>query len=407
MRLLLIMASYNPPSEDLPIFDNSVFVATNTTTLTRLEANKLYLRKTIEDTCTALETFSAGLAASFINVSGTITSATMLIYSVLICPTVIVDEILTNIPSNTCNVYNNQVSGILNIATNARTANLNIATGQINNQLSIGSNFNTQTNIYGGLIAMLNAVSITGTLDVTSTTTTPSIITNNITGATTTDPLYISNGVNQLGRIYIGGAKSASSGGVYIGGSNNPISVLGSSLFVNGLESQNNIALSNSAYIVPPITPPTLPINSLGYYYNYPILQTTTSTTGYKYNPATNTSGASNYFNAGIYVANINSIVRFGNSVTAGTYVYYIGIASGTTAGTVTTSTVTDITPVSGSMREAYFGNIINIDFSNSHTLCFTLAVDSYVNIFSNFTSMSVTGGTVSISLLGCVRRIA
>ena len=390
------MASYNPPSEDLPIFDNSVFVSTNTTTLTRAEANKLYLRKTIDDTCTALETFSAGLVSSFITVISTITT-----------PTVIVDDIQTNASNNTCNIYNNQTSGILNIATNARTANVNIATGQTNNQLSIGSNNNTQTNLYGGLIALLNSASISGTLDVTNTTTTPSIITNDITGSTTTDPLYISNGINQLGRIYIGGSKSASSGGVYIGGTSCSLGVYGTATFVVGLESQNNITLSNSAYIVPPTTPPTLPINSLGYYYNYPILQTTTSTTGYKYNPSTNTSGASNYFNAGIYVANINSIVRFGNAVTAGTYVYYIGIASGTTAGTVTTGTVTDITPVSGSMREAYFGNIINIDFSNSHTLCFTLTVDSYVNIFSNFSTMSVTGGTVTISLLGCVRRIA
>ena len=390
------MASYNPPSEDLPIFDNSVFVSTNTTTLTRIEANKLYLRKTIDDTCTALETFSAGLVSSFITVISTITT-----------PTVIVDDIQTNASNNTCNIYNNQTSGILNIATNARTANVNIATGQTNNQLSIGSNNNTQTNLYGGLIALLNSASISGTLDVTNTTTTPSIITNDITGSTTTDPLYISNGINQLGRIYIGGSKSASSGGVYIGGTSCSLGVYGTATFVVGLESQNNITLSNSAYIVPPTTPPTLPINSLGYYYNYPILQTTASTTGYKYNPSTNTSGASNYFNAGIYVANINSIVRFGNAVTAGTYVYYIGIASGTTAGTVTTGTVTDITPVSGSMREAYFGNIINIDFSNSHTLCFTLTVDSYVNIFSNFSTMSVTGGTVTISLLGCVRRIA
>ena len=395
MPLLLIMASYQPPSEDLPVFDNSVFTITNSSTLTRSEANKLYLRKTIADTCTALETFSAGIITTFLTASSNITGS------------LISNSISSVLSSDTVDIYNNQISGILNIATNARTANINIATGQTNNQLSIGSNFNTQTNIYGGLVALLNSASVTGTLGVSGTTTTPSIITNNITGATTTDPLYISNGTTQLGRIYIGGNKSSSSGGIYIGGTSCSLGVFGTTTFVLGLESQNNITLTNSSYIIPPTTPPTLPINSLGYYYNYPILQTTTSTTGYKYNPSTNTSGASNYFNAGVYVANINSIVRFGNAVTAGTYVYYIGIASGTTAGTVTTSTVTEITPVSGSMREAFFGNIINIDFSNSHTLCFTLTVDSYVNIFSNFSSMSVTGGTVTISLLGCVRRIA
>lgn len=407
MRLLLIMASYNPPSEDLPIFDNSVFVLTNSETLTRTEANKIYLRKTIADTCTALETFSAGLAASFINVTGTLTAATIQAYSSIITPLITTSDYQASDPSLVCDICNNQTSGVLNIATNARTGNINIGTGQTNNQLSLGSTFNTQTNITGGAIALFGNTDITGTLDVTGITTTPTIITNNITGSTTIDPLYISYTPTQLGRIYIGGNKTSSSGGIYIGGSNNSLSVYGGATFVGGLESQNTITLTNSSYIVCPTTPPTLPITALAYYYNYPSLQSTVSTAIYKFNPVTNTTGASNYFNAGVYVANINSIVRFGNSVTAGTYIYNIGIASGTTTGTVTTSTVTNITPVSSDMREAFFGNIINIDFSNSHTLCFTLTVNSFVNIFANFSSMSVTGGSVVITLSGCVRRIA
>ena len=89
------MASYNQPSENLPIFYNEVFVLANSTTLTKTEANQLYLRKTIADTCTALETFSAGLAASFINVSGTLTAATIQAFSNLITP------LITPSPSNT------------------------------------------------------------------------------------------------------------------------------------------------------------------------------------------------------------------------------------------------------------------------------------------------------------------
>ena len=64
------MASYNPPTEDLPIFDNEVFSAssaTSTTILTVGLANLLYLRKTFPDTATALETFQAGIKTPSIN----------------------------------------------------------------------------------------------------------------------------------------------------------------------------------------------------------------------------------------------------------------------------------------------------------------------------------------------------
>ena len=401
------MASYNPPSENLPIFDNEVFVLANSTTLTKTEANQLYLRKTIADTCTALETFSAGLEASFINVSGTLTAATIQAFSNLITPLITTSDYEVTDPTLDCDFCNNQTSGVLNIGTNARTGNINIGTNQTNNQLSIGSTFNTQTNITGGAIALFGNTDITGTLDVTSTTTTPSIITNNITGSTTTDPLYISNSSTQLGRIYIGGAKASSSGGIYIGGSNNPVSVYGTSTFVLGLESQNTITLTNSSYIIPPTVPPTLPITALAYYYNYPVLATTNTSTGYDFNPASNTSGGSNFFNAGVYVANINSISRFTAAVTSGNYTYNIGVSYTTSTGTVTTGNSTVITPVSGSMRGFYFGNIVNVDFSNSHTICFTIASNSFVNLFSNISSLTLTGGNVTISTYGCVRRIA
>jgi len=63
------MASYSPPSEQLPIFDNEVFSnnLNGSTILTVAQANLLYLRKTFADTATALETFSAGIKSSFID----------------------------------------------------------------------------------------------------------------------------------------------------------------------------------------------------------------------------------------------------------------------------------------------------------------------------------------------------
>jgi len=61
------MASYIPPSEQLPIFDNAVFESPAGSGLTLAQANLLYLRKTFPDTATAVETFSAGLLSPFMN----------------------------------------------------------------------------------------------------------------------------------------------------------------------------------------------------------------------------------------------------------------------------------------------------------------------------------------------------
>jgi len=61
------MASYTPPTELLPIFDNSVFIHDTGTGLTQTQADALYLKKTVADTATALETFSAGIRTNDIN----------------------------------------------------------------------------------------------------------------------------------------------------------------------------------------------------------------------------------------------------------------------------------------------------------------------------------------------------
>ena len=147
------MASYNPPSENLPIFDNSVFTTSSTSGgLTLAQANTLYLRKAYPDICTELETFSAGISTTFLTSSGNITGP------------IVSNSLSAVLSSDTVNLYNNLTNGVLNIGTNGRTANMNIGTGQTNNQLSIGSNNNTQTNIYGGSIYCGNNTYVQGTL---------------------------------------------------------------------------------------------------------------------------------------------------------------------------------------------------------------------------------------------------
>jgi hypothetical protein len=228
------MASYNPPSEFLPIFDNSVFTTTNDSStsgggLTLAQANALYLRKTYPDTCTAYETFSAGLeTTSFLSTgtatvqgvfyanggiqglgairttadifstggkvygkslettsNGNLTLGTGNIVSVkditasgtitgtFSGPTsgnIISNSIQSVLASDIMNIATTQTGGALNIATGARTSNVNIGTSATNGQMSIGSNANTQTNIYGGLVYLANDTEINGDLTMTSGT---------------------------------------------------------------------------------------------------------------------------------------------------------------------------------------------------------------------------------------------
>jgi len=106
-------------------------------------------------------------------------------------------------------------------------------------------------------------------------------------------------------------------------------------------------------------------------------------------------------------MANMDSKVRFTGSTTSGNFTYNLGVARGTTTGTVTTGTVTNILPVSGNIRNFYFSSILNVDLTASHTLCFSISVDSFINLFINFSSFTIAGGTVTAILSGNVMRIA
>jgi len=73
------MASYLPPSEQLPIFDNEVFSNQNdpNAVLTIATANLLYLKKTVPDFASALETFNGGIDTSFLNSLSATTNLTI------------------------------------------------------------------------------------------------------------------------------------------------------------------------------------------------------------------------------------------------------------------------------------------------------------------------------------------
>jgi len=130
------MASYVPPIEALPIFDNSVFtIAATGSGLTVDQANLLYLRKTVMDTATATETFSAGILSSFINPLTSISS--LLLSNSGNTGTIVIDT------SNTGN-------------TNASPA-ISIGASAVVKTIKIGSN------------AVANSIHLAG-LDITSST---------------------------------------------------------------------------------------------------------------------------------------------------------------------------------------------------------------------------------------------
>jgi len=68
------MSSINPPSYEFPTidFNSSYFTSTNTGSLTQSQANALYLQKTVQDSASAVETFTGGILADSIqSITGT------------------------------------------------------------------------------------------------------------------------------------------------------------------------------------------------------------------------------------------------------------------------------------------------------------------------------------------------
>jgi hypothetical protein len=394
-----------------------------------------------------------------LTVNGTLTASGFTFSSIVI------DTITAIANSSTVNLYNNLVSGILNIACGTgRTANINIginATTPTSN-IILGS-VNTDTKIKGklytdtittdtplgtgavrlyddvtsgnlnfgcgplrtGLIRIgTNASAVTAGItlgdnntDVTVVgdlimNTTSKIYTNKLTtnapGANaelyddlTSGRLFIGCGTGRTGSIRIGIAATALTENIVLGSVNTNTAVGGT------LTAFGGIILNSGQVITCSSTVPTLTDTSLGYYYNYPSVQSTVTAVSTKYNPVTNTAGGVNFFQAGVYTASIDAVIRFNTGTTAGNYVYNIGIATGTTTGTVTTGTVSNKTPTSASVRGFYFTGNVNVDYNNSFTLCFTILIDSFVNIFGNVSTYANTGGNVLLTLSGCVRRIA
>ena len=134
------MASYQPPTENLPTFDVSVFSTVETAGLTIEEGNELYLRKTTPDTASALITFDAGISTNAIRPEtstdtiqiggGFVNSGNVSVNTggqVLLTST---SDVSLNTDLGTINIGPSQSSGAINIGTLAnRVGDINIGTG--------------------------------------------------------------------------------------------------------------------------------------------------------------------------------------------------------------------------------------------------------------------------------------
>jgi hypothetical protein len=133
------MASYTPPTENLPIFDNSVFNAVNDSTILTVSiANLLYLRKTYADTATALETFSAGIATNLIK--GTTAASSINIATTMNTGSLNLGSADTTTQNMSVNIMTGgAVSGSINIGSSVNSLTVFSSSSKFNNGIQAPS----------------------------------------------------------------------------------------------------------------------------------------------------------------------------------------------------------------------------------------------------------------------------
>ena len=172
------MSIDNPPLYS-GITYNSAFFAEDTGGLSEAQANALYLRKTVTDTATALETFNNGIASASVNSTSSATNMT-------IGGNLAATQTLTLGSAGTVTVNNGTLQS-QSLAPVAPASNLIIgatSTAGIN----IGNAGVSTTNLYGTVQAgTINTFTTTGTLNLGSTLTTGIL---NLGTATSTNYIY-------------------------------------------------------------------------------------------------------------------------------------------------------------------------------------------------------------------------
>jgi hypothetical protein len=305
------------------------------------------------------------------------------------------NNITSVLATDTANLYNNQTSGVLNIGTSSsRTGAIHIGDGATSaaGGIFIGNSLNNVT---------IQDLTMTGTFKAGSI---------QAPVATTGDVIIADQ--QTTGILYLGTKPSGRTGNVVLGAttcttqSRGPIEAL--SGFNNGVTVNTGGLTVTSGGISLGTVPPTLTLNSLGYYYNFPLLTVAgITTTGQRYNPVANLITGPNQFNSGVYEAVINVVYRYTSNPTAFGMNYNFGIATGSSIGAASPGTVTDISPVSRTNSGTLITGGNNNDFCSSHVLGFTLTTGGFLNLFFNVTTLTITAGTLVINMYGTVKRIA
>jgi hypothetical protein len=204
------MTAYTAPSEIVPIFDSRDFLPdTSGGDLTEARANSLYLRKTIADTATVLETFTAGIATNSLNTTST--SSNLVIGSNTNTGTIFINTSATN-------------------NTNADPA-IAIGTSDVVKTIKIGSASNSihlaSLDIAGN--SLNNTANQSGAINIANLQTTGQL--NIATAGGRSGNIYIGNdgtGTVQSSNITIG---FNTTGAVNIGGPNGTVNINGQATF--------------------------------------------------------------------------------------------------------------------------------------------------------------------------------
>jgi hypothetical protein len=300
------------------------------------------------------------------------------------------------------NIMTNQTSGTLFIGNGAsRTGNIYIGNKAVGGTVFVGSSGGMRTAI-GGDLNVENGTITTTTIQTPLVTDSMSICDQQTTGV-----------------LYLGTTPTGRTGPIFIGASScntiirSPINAQngfynGVTVNSGGLTVTSGGVTVTSGGISLGTVPPTLTLNSLGYYYNFPLLTVTgITTTGQRYSPISNLITGPNQFNSGVYEAVINVVYRYTSNPSAFAMNYNFGIATGQSIGVASPSIVTDITPVSRTNSGTLITGGNNNDFCSSHVLGFTLTTGGFLNLFFNVTTLTITAGTLTINMYGTVKRIA
>jgi len=211
------MGTYQPPTYYFSgIGFNSAFYEVSTTGISLTQANALYLRKTTQDTATAIETFNAGIKANSIDA---LTSTGNMVINTGTGNTTV------GATSGVVYIGNNQVGlgSVINIGSSiTETRFAGTIKTQVVNPVTTGGTLSVATGDASNVLALHNTSSRTGAINIGN-------------GASSTGAIKIGD-ATQTSNIFIGSNNTTAIGtdNVYMGASTKTVNINGTLKFNDG-----------------------------------------------------------------------------------------------------------------------------------------------------------------------------